>query len=92
MRCFMKKNRSILKFLGIGVILFLTLALISSEVWARAGGGRSGGFRGSRSFSAHRTQSPGTSQFQGSTPPLRLCRNSIFCHFDRREKSWCLMI
>ena len=48
----MAKNKSIVKILGIGIILFFTLALISSEVWARAGGGRSGGFRGSRSYSA----------------------------------------
>ena len=46
----MAKNKSIVKILGIGIILFFTLALISSEVWARAGGGRSGGFRGSRSL------------------------------------------
>ncbi|MBI5606856.1 MAG: Tim44 domain-containing protein [Deltaproteobacteria bacterium] len=57
------------KIFGIGLILVFTMAIISSEVWARAGGGRSGGFRGSRSFSAPRTQSPGTSQFQRSTPP-----------------------
>ena len=56
------------KLLGIGILLIFTLALISSEVWARAGGGRSGGFRGSRSFSAPRTQSPGTSQFQRNIP------------------------
>jgi predicted lipid-binding transport protein (Tim44 family) len=60
--------KSVVKFLGIGIILVFTLALVSSEVWARAGGGRSGGFRGSRSFPAPRTQSPGTSQFQRSTP------------------------
>lgn len=62
----MIKNKPIVKFLGIGIVLIFTLALISSEVWARAGGGRSGGFRGSRSFSAPsapRTQSP------GSVPP-----------------------
>jgi predicted lipid-binding transport protein (Tim44 family) len=59
----MTKNNSIVKLLGIGIILVFTLALISSEVWARAGGGRSGGFRGSRSYSAPRTQSP------GSVPP-----------------------
>ncbi len=54
----MAKDKSIVKILGIGIILVFTLALISSEVWARAGGGRSGGFRGSRSYSA--PQSPGT--------------------------------
>jgi predicted lipid-binding transport protein (Tim44 family) len=63
----MTKNKSIVTILGIGLILFFTLALISSEVWARAGGGRSGGFRGSRSYSA--PQSPGTSQYQRSVPP-----------------------
>lgn len=64
----MRKNKSVIKSLGIGIILVFTLALITSEVWARAGGGRSGGSRGSRSFSAPQTQSPGTSQFQRSTP------------------------
>lgn len=54
----MTKNKSIVKLLGIGMILVFMLALISSEVWARAGGGRSGGFRGSRTYSAPRTQSP----------------------------------
>ena len=54
----MTKNKSIVKLLGIGIVLVFTLALISSEVWARAGGGRSGGFRGSRTYSAPRTQSP----------------------------------
>lgn len=61
-------NKSIAKFFGIGIILVLALMMITSEVWARAGGGRSGGFRGSRSYSAPQTTSPGTSQFQGSTP------------------------
>jgi predicted lipid-binding transport protein (Tim44 family) len=59
----MPKDKSFAKYLGIGIILVFTLVLISGEVWARAGGGRSGGFRGSRSFSAPRTQSP------GSVPP-----------------------
>jgi predicted lipid-binding transport protein (Tim44 family) len=63
----MSKNKSVAKFLGIGIILFFTLALISSEVWARAGGGRSGGFRGSRSYSA--PQSSGSSQYQRTVPP-----------------------
>lgn len=62
------KNKSVVKFLGMGIILVFAITMITSEVWARAGGGRSGGFRGSRSFSAPRTQSPGTSQFQRSTP------------------------
>lgn len=61
----MKKNKSIVRFLGIGIILVFVLTMISAEVWARAGGGRSGGFRGSRSFSA---PSSGSSQFQRSTP------------------------
>jgi len=65
----MTKNKFIVKFLGIGIILVFTLALISGEVWARAGGGRSGGFRGSRTYSAPRTLSPGTSQYQRSAPP-----------------------
>jgi predicted lipid-binding transport protein (Tim44 family) len=64
----MDQNKSFVKFLGIGIILVFTLALFAGEVWARAGGGRSGGFRGSRSFSAPRTMSPGTSQFQTRTP------------------------
>jgi predicted lipid-binding transport protein (Tim44 family) len=59
----MPKDKSVAKYLGIAIILIFTLALISGEVWARAGGGSSGGFRGSRSFSAPRTQSP------GSVPP-----------------------
>lgn len=63
----MTKNKSIVKLFGMGIILVFALALISSEIWARAGGGRSGGFRGSRSYSA--PQSPGTSQYQRSTPP-----------------------
>jgi predicted lipid-binding transport protein (Tim44 family) len=54
----MTKNKAIVKFLGMGIILAFTLALISGEVWARAGGGLSGGFRGSRTYSAPRTQSP----------------------------------
>ena len=59
----MSRNKSVLKLLGLGIILFFTLSLLSSELWARAGGGRSGGFRGSRSFSAPRTQS------YGNVPP-----------------------
>ena len=62
------KKKSVLKYLGVGIILMFMFALVSSEVWARAGGGRSGGSRGSRTFSAPRTQSPGPSQFQRSTP------------------------
>jgi len=69
MRHHMTKNKAIVKLLGMGIILIFTLALISSEVWARAGGGRSSGFRGSGSFSSPRTSSPGTSQYQGSVPP-----------------------
>jgi len=65
----MIKNNSVAKCLGIGIILVFVLAIISSEVWARAGGGLSGGSRGSRSFSAPRTQSPAPSQFQRSTTP-----------------------
>jgi predicted lipid-binding transport protein (Tim44 family) len=64
----MLNHKSITKLLGIGIILVFTLALVSSEVWARAGGGRSGGSRGSRTYSAPRTQSPGVSQSQRSTP------------------------
>jgi predicted lipid-binding transport protein (Tim44 family) len=64
----MIKNKSLAKFLGIGIILIFMMAIISSELWARAGGGRSGGFRGSRSYSAPRTQSPGSSQYQTTTP------------------------
>ena len=58
----MKNKRFLIKFLGLVIILVFTLALVSSEVWARAGGGRSGGFRGSRSFSAPRTAPSGPSQ------------------------------
>jgi predicted lipid-binding transport protein (Tim44 family) len=65
----MKNKRFLIKFLGLGIILAFTLALVSSEVWARAGGGRSGGFRGSRSFSAPRTAPSGTSQFQRPLSP-----------------------
>ena len=61
----MIKNKSVAKFFGIGIILVFALIMITSEVWARAGGGFSGGSRGSRSFSAPRT---GTSQFQNTTP------------------------
>ena len=43
----MIKNKSVAKFFGIGIILVFALTMITSEVWARAGGGRSGGFRGS---------------------------------------------
>ncbi|MBA4393583.1 MAG: hypothetical protein C0407_08525, partial [Desulfobacca sp.] len=67
-RCTMMNNKTVVKFFGIGIILVFTLALVYSEVWARAGGGRSGGSRGSRTFSAPRTQSPGVSQSQRSTP------------------------
>ncbi len=38
----MAKDKSIVKILGIGIILLFSLALISSEVWAGAGAGRSG--------------------------------------------------
>jgi predicted lipid-binding transport protein (Tim44 family) len=61
----MIKNKSVAKFFGIGIILVFALIMITSEVWARAGGGFSSGSRGSRSFSAPRT---GTSQFQNTTP------------------------
>jgi predicted lipid-binding transport protein (Tim44 family) len=62
------KKKSVLKYFGVGIILLFMFALVSSEVWARAGGGRSGGSRGSRTYSAPRTQSPGTTQMQRSTP------------------------
>jgi predicted lipid-binding transport protein (Tim44 family) len=50
------------------LVLGLALAFVSTEVWARAGGGRSGGSRGSRSFSAPRTTSP-SMQNPGALPP-----------------------
>jgi predicted lipid-binding transport protein (Tim44 family) len=50
------------------LILALALVFLSAEVWARAGGGRSGGSRGSRSFSAPRTTSP-SMQNPGALPP-----------------------
>ncbi len=50
------------------LILALALVFVSAEVWARAGGGRSGGSRGSRSFSAPRTTSP-SMQNPGALPP-----------------------
>jgi predicted lipid-binding transport protein (Tim44 family) len=56
-----------LKFLGLGIVLLFTLALLSDELWARAGGGMSGGSRGSRSFSAPRSTSPGP-QYQTPSP------------------------
>jgi predicted lipid-binding transport protein (Tim44 family) len=65
----MRKNKVLLKFLGLGLILFFVSAFISAEVWARAGGGMSGGSRGSRSFSAPKSTSPGTSQYQSPSTP-----------------------
>jgi predicted lipid-binding transport protein (Tim44 family) len=65
----MTKEKSGRKYLGMVIILLFVIALAAVEVWARAGGGRSGGFRGSRSFSAPRTQSPGTSPYQRNVQP-----------------------
>ncbi|HMK64748.1 MAG TPA: TIM44-like domain-containing protein, partial [Thermodesulfobacteriota bacterium] len=65
----MKKNKAVLKFLGLGLILFLVTAFISAEVWARAGGGMSSGSRGSRSYSAPRSTTPGPSQYQSPSTP-----------------------
>ncbi|MEW6185249.1 MAG: Tim44 domain-containing protein [Thermodesulfobacteriota bacterium] len=65
----MTKEKFGIKYVGMVTILLFLVTLVAGEVWARAGGGRSGGFRGSRSFSAPRTQSPGTSPFQRSVQP-----------------------
>jgi predicted lipid-binding transport protein (Tim44 family) len=66
-------------------VLGLALAFVSTEVWARAGGGRSGGFRGSRSYSAPRTMSPSptspgapSSGFANRTNPLSQATRSPF--------------
>jgi predicted lipid-binding transport protein (Tim44 family) len=64
----MNKHKSIIKFLGLGIILLFTVALISDELWARAGGGSSGGSRGSRSFSAPKSTSPSPSQSPSPAP------------------------
>jgi predicted lipid-binding transport protein (Tim44 family) len=64
----MKRHRRIIKSLSLGLVMVFLLALTAGEIWARAGGGRSGGFRGSRSYSAPRTTSPGSSQLQNQTP------------------------
>jgi predicted lipid-binding transport protein (Tim44 family) len=63
------KMTSQFKIAGIGILMLFVFALIAGEVWARAGGGRSGGFRGSRSFSAPRTAPSGPSQFQNPMSP-----------------------
>jgi predicted lipid-binding transport protein (Tim44 family) len=64
----MKRHRRIMKSLSLGFILVFLLALTAGETWARAGSGGSSGFRGSRTYSAPRTTSPGSSQFQSPTP------------------------
>jgi predicted lipid-binding transport protein (Tim44 family) len=55
---FMKKNRSLFRGMVAGMVLLFLLVLIAQEVQARAGGGRSGGYRGSRTFSAPRSTTP----------------------------------
>jgi predicted lipid-binding transport protein (Tim44 family) len=60
------------RFLALACLISLVLApvLLVSDAWARAGGGTSGGSRGSRSYSspARPSQSPATPS-QPSTPP-----------------------
>jgi predicted lipid-binding transport protein (Tim44 family) len=73
----MNMNKT-LRFLGLGIVLLFNVALISDELWARAGGGGSGGSRGSRSFSAPKSTSPGTSQFQSPSPAPGSTLNSPF--------------
>ena len=62
------KNKFDYRWLTITLALGMALILISSEVWARAGGGRSGGSRGSRSFSVPQTSRP-SMQNPGALPP-----------------------
>ncbi|MBI5582201.1 MAG: Tim44 domain-containing protein [Deltaproteobacteria bacterium] len=73
------------RWLTVTFALGFALVLISSEVWARAGGGRSGGFRGSRPYSAPRTTSPSptspgapSSGFANRTNPLSQATRSPF--------------
>jgi predicted lipid-binding transport protein (Tim44 family) len=56
----MNNKRTMANVFTLTLLTAFILLWISSEVFARAGGGMSGGSRGSRSFSAPRTMSPST--------------------------------
>jgi predicted lipid-binding transport protein (Tim44 family) len=56
------------KYLSLALVAAIILIWAASDVLARAGGGRSGGFRGSRSYSAPRTTTPGPTS-PGALPP-----------------------
>jgi predicted lipid-binding transport protein (Tim44 family) len=74
----MMKKKSQYKILGVGILMLFVFALVAGEVWARAGGGRSGGFRGSRTYSAPRTAPSGPSQFQQPMSPTSPSGNQPF--------------
>lgn len=62
------KRRSVLMALSLFAFVGLTQIVLESYADARAGGGRSGGFRGSRSYSAPSRQSQPTQPRRDATP------------------------
>lgn len=70
-------------FSAVLVMAFFTLTLVlESAAWARAGGGRSMGSRGSRSFSTPSSPSPGSQPFNSgpgmTSPPLQPSAGGTF--------------
>ena len=70
----MIKNKSVAKFFGIGIILVFALIMITSEVWARAGGGFSGGFQGQPFLFSPTDPSPALPNFKAAPLLRRLYR------------------
>lgn len=62
-------RRTILSALSLFTIIGLSQIVLESYVEARAGGGRSGGFRGSRSYQAPSRQSQPSQPRREATPP-----------------------
>lgn len=65
-------NKKILKSVSlITVLLFISIAVFELDAFARAGGGRSFGSRGSRSYSSPSRPSPGPSRQQAAPSPAQ---------------------
>jgi predicted lipid-binding transport protein (Tim44 family) len=62
-------RRMFLSTLGFLAVLLSSLVILEDYAEARAGGGRSGGFRGSRSYESPAQQAPGYSNQQRSMAP-----------------------
>jgi predicted lipid-binding transport protein (Tim44 family) len=65
-------NKKVLKSVSlITVLLFISIAVFELDAFARAGGGRSFGSRGSRSYSSPGRPSPGPSRQQAAPSPAQ---------------------